>query len=384
MTRKEIAEIRKRFNPERNNVTVIRGCYVNQDGEIISEFAASPLAMPEEEADKYLSIFKKTLSGIPDKNLVDMSFTTEQVREGVEHALLMKLRDSALTDDEAVEEFFSRIIETFKFEDNYLILLMHDAYDVPAFTLDDQPSDSGADVFHYLICSICPVRLSKPALRYCVSENEFHTRALDYIVNMPETGFMFPTFDERKTNIYNALLYLRDPAKTYDDMTGALFNAERPIPAAEQKETFREILEDSLGEECSLDVVQAVHEQLSEKIREQQADKEAEPLKVTRNEMRNMLVDCGVSSDKVDAFTAQYDEKIGAGVDLSPVNIVEPKKFSVKTPDVVISVDPERADLVETRIIDGVRYILVRAEEGVEVNGVAINISAQDGQTCPF
>ena len=54
MTRKEIAEIRKRFNPERNNVTVIRGCYVNQDGEIISEFAASPLAMPEEEADKYL------------------------------------------------------------------------------------------------------------------------------------------------------------------------------------------------------------------------------------------------------------------------------------------------------------------------------------------
>ena len=155
MTRKEIAEIRKRFNPERNNVTVIRGCYVNQDGEIISEFAASPLAMPEEEADKYLSIFKKTLSGIPDKNLVDMSFTTEQVREGVEHALLMKLRDSALTDDEAVEEFFGRIIETFKFEDNYLILLMHDAYDVPAFTLDDQPSDSGADVFHYLICSIC-------------------------------------------------------------------------------------------------------------------------------------------------------------------------------------------------------------------------------------
>ena len=122
-------------------------------------------------------------------------------------------------------------------------------------------------------------------------------------------------------------------------------------------------------------MVQAVHEQLSEKIREQQADKEAEPLKVTRNEMRNMLVDCGVSSDKVDAFTAQYDEKIGAGVDLSPVNIVEPKKFSVKTPDVVISVDPERADLVETRIIDGVRYILVRAEEGVEVNGVQIHIS---------
>lgn len=382
MNRKEIAEIRKRFNPERNNVTVIRGCYVNQEGEIISDFAASPLAMPQEEADKYLSIFKKTLSGVPDKNLVDMSFTTEQVREGAEHALLMKLRDSALTDDAAVSEFFAHIIETFRLEDNYLILLMHDAYDVPAFTLDDQPSDAGADVFHYLVCSICPVRLSKPALRYCASENEFHTRQLDYIVNMPETGFMFPTFDERKTNIYNALLYLRDPAKTYDELTGALFNAERPMPADEQKETFREILEESLGEECNLEVVQAVHEQLSEKIREQQADKEAEPLKVTRNEMRNMLSECGVSSEKVETFTEQYDEKFGAGVDLSPVNIVEPKKFSVKTPDVVINVDPDRTDLVQTRIIDGVRYILVRAEEGVEVNGV--NISIADGQACPF
>lgn len=381
MNRKEIAEIRRRFNPERTNVTLIRGCYVNQNKEIISEFAQSPLALPEEEAEKYLTIFKKTLSGTPDKNLIDLAFSTEQVRESEEHALLMALRDSALTDDEAVETFFARVIDNITMEDNYLILLMHDAYDVPSFTTDDQQNDSGTDVFHYILCSICPVRLTKPALRYCAEENEFHTRQLDWIVNQPEVGFMFPVFDDRMANIYNAQLYLRDPSQTYDDLTNVLFNAERPMPAAEQRETFQEILEESLGEECSLDLIQSVHEQLSERIKEQQADKEAEPLKISRNEMRNMLTDCGVSEERVDAFTAQYDERLGEGCDLSPVNIVEPKQFNLRTPEVTIRVDPSRTDIIETRVIDGKKYILIRAEEGVEVNGV--NISIGD-QSAPF
>ena len=54
---------------------------------------------------------------------------------------------------------------------------------------------------------------------------------------------------------------------------------------------------------------------------------------------------------------------------------MDSKQLEVKTPDVTIKVNPERSDLVETRVIDGARYILIRAEEGVEVNGVQIHIS---------
>ncbi len=377
MNKKEIAEIRRRFNPERANVTVIRGCYVSRDREIISQFSQSPLAMPEDEAEKYLSMFGKTLSGTPDRNLVSIGFSADQVREGEEHRLLMALRDSALTDEEAVQAFFGRVIESLRLEDNYLILLMHDAYDVPSFSTDGRSAEDGSDVFHYIVCAVCPVRLSKPALRYEPAESGFRTRPLDWIVNPPELGFMFPAFDDRAANIYNALYYLRDPAKTYDELSAALFNgsAERPMPAAQQREAFQMILEDALAEECRYDVVQSVHEQLSERIREQQADKEAEPLKLSRNEMRDMLADCGVSDERVEAFTAQYDEKLGEGADLSPVNIVEPKRFSVRMPDVVIKIAPERADLIETRVIDGTKYVLIRAEEGVEVNGVNITIT---------
>lgn len=51
-----------------------------------------------------------------------------------------------------------------------------------------------------------------------------------------------------------------------------------------------------------------------------------------------------------------------------------PDSWRCGTPDVTIRVNPDRGDLVETRMIDGTRYILIRAEEGVEVNGVQVQI----------
>ena len=60
---------------------------------------------------------------------------------------------------------------------------------------------------------------------------------------------------------------------------------------------------------------------------------------------------------------------------LSPRNLVDPRRVEIKTADVTIKVDPDRTDLVQTRIINGVKYILVRVEEGVEVNGVPVQIT---------
>ena len=53
---------------------------------------------------------------------------------------------------------------------------------------------------------------------------------------------------------------------------------------------------------------------------------------------------------------------------------MDEKQFELRTPSVVIKVDPERSDLVQTRIINGSRYILIDASEGVELNGVNILI----------
>ena len=177
MNEKEIAEIRRRFRPDKNNITHVRGCYVNEKREIVSEFDPSLTLMSQEESEKFLAILKRTLSGTLGKNLADITFSTQQVVDSEEHRLLMALRQSALKDTAAREAFFQRVIQSLDMGDcNYLILLAHDAYDVPYRGKDDdlQP-DASDQVFSYLVCAICPVKDGKPALGFFAGENEFHS-----------------------------------------------------------------------------------------------------------------------------------------------------------------------------------------------------------------
>ena len=379
MNRKEIAEIRRRFNLDKNAISCVRGCYVNEKREIVSTFNKPMLAFPQEEAEKYLSIFKRTLAGIPGRNLIDIEFRPDQVMDGEAHGLLMGLNNTALTVDSGVEKLFDRIIESLELEGNYLILAMHDAYDVPFRHADENKVDViSEEVFSYLLVSVCPVKLTKPALSYSAEDNDFHALDPDWVVAAPELGFMFPTFDDRATNIYSALYFTKDASNLHGEFIDAVFNADAPMPAPEQREVFQAVLEEALDDDLSLGVVQAVHDTLRERLEEHDKDKTAEPLEISRREVVNLLESCGVPDEKLTAFEEKYDAEFGENVPLRAANVVEPKKFEVRTPDVVVQVNPERSDLVQTRVIDGLRYILIRADEGVEVNGVNIAINGDE------
>ena len=375
MNRKEIAEIRRRFNLDKNAISRVRGCYVNEKREIVATFDKPMLSFPQEEAEKYLSIFKRTLAGIPGRNLIEIEFRPDQVMEGEAHGLLMGLKNTALSVDSGVERLCERIIESLDLEGNYLILMMHDAYDVPFKHSDENKVDViSEEVFNYMLVSVCPVKLTKPALSYFADDNDFHALEPDWVVAPPELGFMFPTFDDRATNIYGALYFTKDASNLHEEFIDAVFAADAPMPAPEQREVFQAVLEEALDEDLNLNVVQAVHDTLRERLEEHDKDKSAEPLEISRREVVNLLESCGVPDEKLTAFEEKYDAEFGENIPLRAANVVEPKKFEVRTPDVVVQVNPDRSDLVETRVIDGQRYILIRAEEGVEVNGVNISI----------
>ena len=176
MNKKEIAEIRRRLTPDKNAIGNIYGCYVNTRGEVIAEFSRPLISLPQEEGEKYLSIFKRTLSGQPGKNLLDLTFRPDQVMDGEEHRLLMALRDTELKAEDALEAFYQRVIDALRMESNYLILLAHDAYDVPYRARDEfKADDVSEEVFGYILCGVCPVKPTKPALRYCAWKTSFTT-----------------------------------------------------------------------------------------------------------------------------------------------------------------------------------------------------------------
>ena len=376
MNEKEIGELRRRIRPEKSSITHVRGCYVNEQREIISQFDQSLGMMTQEETEKFLALLRKTLSGTVGKNLVDLTFDTQQVASGEEHKLLMSLRSSELQDEEAVQALFQHCISTLELAGNYLILLAYDTYDVPYRSRDGhRQDDAGSEVFSYVLCSVCPVKPTKPALSYHVQENEFREMQRDDLVSPPEVGFLFPAFDERSTNLYNALYYTKNAAVSQEAFVNAVFGTPTPMPADTQKETFQMVLGEALEEECSFEVVQSLHEQLCGLIQEHKDNRETEPLTISKETVRNVLDGCGISQEHAQIFVEQFNLAFGEETDLSPQNLVDPKRLEVKTPNVVIHVNADRGDLIKTEIINGCKYILIRADEGVEVNGVNIHIT---------
>lgn len=374
MNEKEIAEIRRRFRPDKTNINRVRGCCVNESREIVSQFDQSLGMMSQDDAEMILATLRRTLAGTPGKNLIDITFDTKQVVDGAEHKRLMALRAS-LSDEEAVGAFFQSVIETTDIEGNYLILLARDTYDVPRRGADgEKDADGSAEVFSYVLCSICPVKLTKPALSYHAEKNEFHHLGIDWVVSPPEFGFLFPAFDDRSTNLYGALYCTKDAAADRKEFIDTVFHTEPPMPAATQRETFHSILAEALSEECNYDVMQSVQGELCEMIAVHKESKEPAALVISKGTVKRVLSSCGVSSERAAAFERQYDETFGAETQLYPRNLVDTKQLEMRTPDVKIQVNPERSDLVKTKVIDGKKYILIRADEGVEVNGVNISI----------
>ncbi|MGN0613699.1 MAG: DUF4317 domain-containing protein [Porcipelethomonas sp.] len=374
MTEKETAEIRRRINIDKSSISCIRGCYVNENKEVISDFNQFLGTVPKEEASEVLGKFKKVLSGQIGKNLIDIEFSTQQVIDSDEHRLLMKLRDSELQDDETVSEFYKKVISSLDLEGKYLILITLDKYDVPMYSRDDVKLEDTDNIFSYILCSICPVTLTKPALSYELSEQQFRNIKTDWIISNPELGFMFPAFDDREANIYNAVYYIKNPSISYDGFTDEIFCTDIPMPADTQKEVFNMIIEETVSEDCNYEVMQTVHNQISELVEEHKSHKDEQPLTISKNTVKNVLEYCNVPEEKITEFENKYDESFGENARINPGNVVDVKKFEVKTADVSIKVNPERLDLVKTQIIDGQKYILIRAEDNVEVNGINISI----------
>ena len=379
MNRKEIGEIRRRVRRDRSNMNAIYGCYVNGQKEIVSEFKQSVAMMSENEAERYFGILKRVLSGGIGRNLIDITFQTSQVTDSEEHALLMQLRKCELQDQTVRQTFYQKVIDSVTLDEGYVILLGCDSYDVPFKGKDDEMQDDASDeTYLYLLCAICPVKLAKPNLRYVAEEKQFHDGGAVNVLGLPEIGFLFPAFDNRSTNIYNALYYTRSVKENHRVFVDEIFNAAIPMPAAEQKKSFEALLGMSLGESCSLDVVRNVHDQLRQCTEIHKESRTAEPLLISKEQVKEVLVSTGVPEKNVAKFSIAYDETFGFETEVHPNNIVNIKRMEINTPDVSIKVNPERADLIQTRIIGGVKYILICADENVEVNGVPIHIVDKD------
>ena len=373
MTRKELNEIKSQYTLEDCGILRLCGCYVDGERNKITQFNENFLNLPEEEKHKYFDIFKKTLSGTPGKNLVDMKFNVDAYADEGARTFLMNLRDSGLKDDRLLNEFYDRIINNYSYVGNYLILLINQVYDIPAVTTDNIEMDDASDeVYSYILCSICHVNLSKPGLGYDEEDNNFHDKKQNHMVDVPDVGFLFPAFNKRSADEDMTLFYTKDVSEFEDGLIDCLLDCAVPLPAKQQKETFTSLVNEALGEEADLEIVKIIHENLEQIIEEKKQESPA-PVMLDKTEMKDLLEKSGVKEEKLENFEEHFEMAAGEHGKLVASNVSSGKKFEVKTPDVVIKINSDKTDIVSTQVIDGRQCLVIQIDERLEVNGISVN-----------
>lgn len=369
MNKKEVLEIRKQFTPANCAITRICGCYVDHEKSKKLQTKEAFLSLPEEEAFKYFDIFRKTMSGSIGKNLLNLDYSIDKEDSNHPHGLLMDLRESKLQDDTLLDLFYDSVIENYDYNENYYIILIHGMYDIPGKASDgEEMFDASDEVHEFIMCSICPVKLSKAGLSYDAHDNRIEDRVRDWIVDNPDKGFLFPAFNDRSTDIHSALYYTRKSDEIHPNMIENVIGAELTVSANEQKDLFLYLIEEVLDEKCDFETVRNIHDTLNEWINER--NDSLTPLYLDKRDIGEIFEQSGVPEECMEKFDSEFDFTFGRMKSVLATNIAETKGFTVKTPDVTIKVSPDRADMVDTMVINSRQCIVIAVDDHVTVNGI--------------
>ena len=372
MNKKEVFEIRKQFSPANCGITKICGCYVDYEKNVKFQTKDAFLSLPEDEAHKYFELFKKTLSGAIGKNLLNMEFPLGEELEGGAADFLYRLRNSKLEDEDLLNAFYQKVIEHYQYEENYYIVLIHGVYDIPGKGLDGvEMFDASDNVYEYILMSVCPVSLSKAGLSYNPEVNCIQGRIRDWLVELPDLGFLYPAFNDRNQDIHQVLCYSRKPEQLQRDFIKEVFGVENPITAMLEKDVFETMIAESLGEERNFATLRNVYEELNDAIEEHKDN--PEPLVLGKREMKILLEKSGANQLQTEEFEQGYDSIAHEIPVFQATNIINTKKFEINSPNVIIKVNPDRTDLIETKVIDGRKCLVIAVDDSVEVNGVLVN-----------
>ena len=394
-------ELKRRLKKDQCTFTKMCGCYVNGNKEKILTFQETFLNLEEEEFYKYLEIARKVLSGTVGNNLLELSFPLEEEEPGHRQHSLMAIRADGLKNTELVDILYDQIIQYYDFVGNYLILLFHDAYDVMTKTSDGISVDESEEVFEYILCAICPVELSKPGLGYLEGENRIGSRIRDWVVGVPEQGFIFPAFTDRSTDIHSVMYYTKNAKDTHPELMEGVLGCASIRTGMEKKKAFQEIILNAVPDEDKaknllLDMQSEINDYVIEQ--EETYPESEEPVLLTQETVTSLMKNIEIPEHVSEKIEKSFQEEF---VDEPPVceQMLDSKALSLceqrkkekelqhqivtlqkrlnnsqEEGQITLNVSPEKASEITADFIDGQRCLIIPINENehATVNGTLI------------
>lgn len=383
MQKKDILELKRRFKKDACTFTKLRGCYVDSQKNILLHINETFLNLEEEEFYKYLEIAKKALSGTIGNNLLELSFRRDEA--GAEaQKFFLALRDSGLKGDGLLDLLYERIIREYDYAGNYLILLFHDAYDVITKTSDNNKLDESEEVYEYILCAICPVELTKAGLGYHKDKNVIAPRIRDWVVSVPETGFLFPAFSARSSDVNAVGYYVKDAKKAQPAFMQEVLGCEPKRTAAEEKKTFHGILKEVISEEVedAKNVILDIQQDLNDMVETHKNVFENEPILLTAPTIREAMAEKGLSEEVISKVEEICEEEFGEAPPLAE-NLIDNKALQTraaakKAEVLALEVESLKQKLEETTALPEKEVILQVSAEKVP----AIRTERMNGKQC--
>ncbi len=304
MLKKDISELKRRLKKDNCTFTKVCGCYVDSDKKKVTNIDEIFLNLDDSEYFKYLEIAKKVVSGKLKNNLLELSFD----KSSGQQQSLLKFKKSALKDSAMLDNFYNQIINNYKTFGNYLILIFHDVYDVMTKTSDGQKLDESEEIYEYILCAICPVTLSNPGLGYRHDENIISTLKRDWVVGMPETGFLYPAFTERSTDIDHVLFYTKDTKEPHTELMTDILGCEVKTTTEQKQNDFVTILDDAM-ETASLeeDIMKVTKGNILEDLLIKEIDFPED--RVTTDKIEDVLFTSGLTESVISSILEEYNKR---------------------------------------------------------------------------
>ena len=304
MDKKSINELRRRLKKDGCTFTKMCGCYIDDNKNKVTNLDEIFLNLEDEEYFKYLEIAKKVLSTNVGNNILELNFPLEEEKPGGHQQFLLGLKKSGLKDQGLLDAFYDMVIEKYNSLGNYLILLFHDVYDVMTKTTDNNKLDESEEVYEYIICAICRMVLSKPGLGYNKDKNKISTLNREWFVGMPETGFVFPAFIDRSSDIHSVLMYTADSKNVHTDMIEDILGCREKLTYAQQQDVLTDMVLEVTGEDMVKDVMDTVNIELAHV-----SDENPESY-VSKEHIKSALEHAGIAENKAVNIGDQYMSSI--------------------------------------------------------------------------
>lgn len=204
LDREDMLELTRRMTPKRTSLTRIAGCYLTKDGDIDGSFNTNFLNLSPKDKEKNLSIAKEILISQTNENLKGYRFPENRAKNGSMWQLLMGMKSCGLKNDAMMDTFYELIAERYRAREDYAVFVFHGRYDVPAKAGDKALLGESEEMYEYLIGAVCPL------------EGEYEP-------GLPESGFLFPLFSHRSSDIRGVAVYDADVMRPHPELLDCLF-----------------------------------------------------------------------------------------------------------------------------------------------------------------